>query len=142
MNNAVMSGFPRLHQTVIDATDVRSAAEFYRELFDLVYRPGDEPPTDGRRDETQWLVLRQRDGSGALAFQHVDEMERTTWPEPDVPMQLHLDCTVPDADELRRHRARAEALGATLLLDRFDDPQEPLFVMADPEGHPFCLFVG
>jgi hypothetical protein len=90
----------------------------------------------------EWLVLRQPDGSGALAFQHVDEMARTTWPEPDAPMQLHLDCPVPDANELRRHRARAEALGATLVFDRFDGPEEPLYVMADPEGHPFCLFVG
>lgn len=137
-----MSRFPRLHQTVIDATDVRRTAEFYRELLGLEYRPGDEPSTDGRPDETKWLVLLHPDGSGALAFQHVDELDRTTWPEPDVPMQLHLDCTVPDADELRRHRARAEALGATLRLDQFDDPQEPLYVMADPEGHPFCLFVG
>jgi len=27
------------------------------------------------------------------------------------------------------------------LFDRSDDPDEPLFVFADPAGHPFCLFV-
>jgi hypothetical protein len=32
-------------------------------------------------------------------------------------------------------------LGARLLRDRFDDPDEPLYVYADPAGHPFCLFV-
>ena len=41
----------------------------------------------------------------------------------------------------RFERARAEALGATLLLDRSDDPTEALYVLADPSGHPFCIFV-
>jgi hypothetical protein len=36
---------------------------------------------------------------------------------------------------------RAESLGAQLLLDRTDDPDEPLYVLADPAGHPFCIFV-
>src|SRR5512133_3923819 len=35
---------PRLVQTVLDTTDVRALAEFYRELLGLRYRPGDEPP--------------------------------------------------------------------------------------------------
>ncbi|MFC7817914.1 VOC family protein [Streptomyces sp. NPDC057367] len=42
--------------------------------------------------------------------------------------------------ELTRQRLRAQALGAELLLDRFDDPEEPLYVLADSSGHPFCLF--
>jgi hypothetical protein len=37
---------------------------------------------------------------------------------------------------------RATDLGARLLLDRTDDPAEPLRVYADPAGHPFCVFVG
>jgi hypothetical protein len=28
-----------------------------------------------------------------------------------------------------------------VLHDRFDDPAEPLYVYADPAGHPFCMFV-
>jgi hypothetical protein len=28
-----------------------------------------------------------------------------------------------------------------MLLDRSDDPVEPLYVYADPDGHPFCIFV-
>ncbi len=28
-----------------------------------------------------------------------------------------------------------------MLLDRTDDPEEPLYVFADPAGHPFCIFV-
>ena len=132
-----MAELPRLLHTVIDTTDVRGLAEFYRELLGLTYRPGDETPTEGE----DWLVLRDDAGANLLAFQLVDRLERTTWPDPAVPMQLHLDLTVPDAEELEQQRARAEALGATVLFDRTDDPDEPLYVFTDPSGHPFCIFV-
>ena len=56
-------------------------------------------------------------------------------------MQLHLDFTVPDTDALHANGDRAVSLGGRILLDRSDDPEEPLFVVADPAGHPFCLFV-
>jgi hypothetical protein len=59
-----------------------------------------------------------------------------------VPQQLHLDTVVPDVGELDAQHERALALGATLLLDRRDDPVEQLYVYADPAGHPFCIFVG
>lgn len=137
-----MPGFPQLLHTVLDTTDVRGLAEFYRELLGLDYRPGDEPPPAGEPDDADWLVLVDAVGARMLAFQQVDELTRTTWPSHAVPMQLHLDFTVPDLAELHRHRARAEALGAVQLLDRTDDEDEPLFVLADPSGHPFCLFVG
>ena len=55
---------------------------------------------------------------------------------------LHLDLRVDDTAALDRQHSRALALGATLLLDRSDDPEEALRVYADPAGHPFCLFVG
>jgi catechol 2,3-dioxygenase-like lactoylglutathione lyase family enzyme len=136
-----MAEHPRLLHTVIDTTQPRRLAEFYRELLGLQYRPGDEPPASGTPDETDWLVLTEADGTRRLAFQLVDRLPRTTWPEPDVPMQLHLDMTVPDVAELERQRARALDLGAELRLDRVDDPDEPLYVFADPSGHPFCIFV-
>ncbi|MFI6424999.1 VOC family protein [Promicromonospora sp. NPDC050880] len=134
---------PRIRQVVLDTTDARALAEFYRELFGLHYRPGDEPPPEDEPDPKgrDWLVLRNDDGV-ALAFQQVDELPRSTWPEPGVPQQLHLDTTVPDVAALAAARDRAVALGATLLHDRSDDPDEPLHVLADPMGHPFCVFVG
>lgn len=135
-----MADYPRLLHTVLDTTDVRGLAEFYRELLGLAYRPGDESPADGP-DDADWLVLVDGDGTRKLAFQQVERLERTTWPTHEVPMQLHVDFTVTSVDELRRHRDRAESLGAQLLLDRTDDSDEPLYVLADPSGHPFCLFV-
>lgn len=136
-----MADHPQLLHTVLDTTDVRGLAEFYRELLGLSYRPGDEPPTDGP-DAADWLVLVDGAGRRMLAFQQVEELARSTWPSQEVPQQLHMDYTVPDRESLERHRGRAEALGATLLLDRTDDADEPLYVLADPAGHPFCLFVG
>ena len=136
-----MAQYPRLLHTVIDTTMPRELAEFYRELLGLQYRPGDEPPADGAPDDADWLVLVDADGVRKLAFQQVDHLARTTWPEHEVPMQLHLDLTVPSIDELRRQRERAEALGAELLFDRTDDPEEPLYVFADLSGHPFCIVV-
>jgi hypothetical protein len=58
-----------------------------------------------------------------------------------VPQQLHLDTSVPTAEEFAAQHDRVLALGARLLYDRSDDPDEPLRVYADPAGHPFCIFV-
>jgi catechol 2,3-dioxygenase-like lactoylglutathione lyase family enzyme len=135
-----MTGFPRILHTVLDTTDVRGLAEFYRQLLGLRYRPGDEP-VGGTSEGVNWLVLTDGQGNRRLAFQHVDHLKRTTWPLPDVPMQMHLDLTVPDRETLEHHHARALALGAELRFDRTDDPNEPLYVYADPAGHPFCIFV-
>jgi catechol 2,3-dioxygenase-like lactoylglutathione lyase family enzyme len=136
-----MSEYPQLLHTVLDTTNVRELAEFYRELLGLQYRPGDEPPADGTADDPDWLVLMDADGLRKLAFQYADSVTRSTWPSPEVPMQLHLDFTVPNVAELERQRQRAEALGAEVIFDRTDDPEEPLYTFADLAGHPFCIFV-
>jgi catechol 2,3-dioxygenase-like lactoylglutathione lyase family enzyme len=135
-----MAEYPQLLHTVLDTTNPRQLAEFYRQLLGLSYRLGDEPPADGVPDEADWLVLVKSDGARMLAFQQVDQLPRSTWPTHDIPMQLHIDFTVSSATELDRQRERAEALGAKVLLDRTADPDEPLFVFADPSGHPFCIF--
>jgi catechol 2,3-dioxygenase-like lactoylglutathione lyase family enzyme len=136
-----MAEYPQLLHTVLDTTKPRELAEFYRQLLGLSYRPGDQPPTDGEPDAADWLVLVDSDGVRKLAFQQVDQLHRSTWPKPDVPMQVHVDFTVTSETELHRQRERAQALGAEVLLDRTYDPDEPLFVFADPAGHPFCIFV-
>jgi catechol 2,3-dioxygenase-like lactoylglutathione lyase family enzyme len=134
----------RVRQTVFDTTDARALAEFSRQLLGWHYRTGQDPPAQGEPDPlgSDWLNLHNPDGGPGLAFQQVERMPRSTWPDPTVPQQLHLDISVDDVDDLIETRERAERLGARVLYDRFDDPQEPLFVLADPQGHPFCLFVG
>ena len=58
-----------------------------------------------------------------------------------MPQQLHLDLTVGTRDELLAASERVIALGGELRFDRSDSPEEPLRVFADPDGHPFCVFV-
>lgn len=136
-------GFPELRQVVLDCTDARVLTEFYRQLLGLQYRPGDEPPAAGQLDPAghDWLVLRDSTGTNRLAFQQVAHLSEVTWPEGPIPQQLHLDLTVPTVQDLDAQHERALALGARLLRDRSNDPEEPLRVYADPAGHPFCIFV-
>jgi catechol 2,3-dioxygenase-like lactoylglutathione lyase family enzyme len=136
-------GFPTLRQVVLDCPDARALAEFYRQLLGLRYRPGDEPPAAGEADPCgqDWLVLGDPAGGTRVAFQQVAELPEATWPDGPRPQMLHLDLTVPTAADLDTQHARALALGARLLHDRSDDPDEPLRVYADLAGHPFCIFV-
>jgi hypothetical protein len=133
----------RLVQTVLDATNPREVAEFYRQLLGWSYRPGDEPPADGEPDPKgdDWLTLRAPGGGPGLAVQKAEKLARSTWPSPDVPQQLHLDIAVPTLAEVAAEHEHALALGARMISDQSDDEEEPLRVYADPAGHPFCIFV-
>ncbi len=133
---------PVIAQTVLDTDDPRRLAEFYRQLFGLHYRAGDEPPDPGEPDPRgdDWLVLRNPGGI-QVAFQYQADYAPPTWGEPTRPQMLHLDTVVGSVEQLHRQRARAEELGAVTVLDRSDDEEEPLFVLTDPAGHPFCIFV-
>jgi len=137
------AALPELRQVVLDTTNARDLAEFYRQLLGYVYRAGDEPPAAGQDDSRgrDWLVLVHSSGALRIAFQQVGELPKSTWPDPASPQQLHLDLTVPDVQTLSEQHQRALRLGARLLLDRSDDPVERLYVYADPDGHPFCIFV-
>jgi catechol-2,3-dioxygenase len=135
--------FPVLRQVVLDTTDARGLAEFYRELLGYVYRAGDEPPPAGQPDTnaSEWLVVQHRSGSPRIALEQVAALPPATWPEGPIPQQLHLDFQVPTVEALELHHRRAVALGAKVLEDRTASEDEPLWVYADPAGHPFCIFV-
>lgn len=130
---------PRFRQLVVDAADARRSAEFYRALLGLAYLPGDEP-RDGTEDPA-FIVLLGTDGRRLLGFQTVPSFARSTWPSMEVPQQLHLDFAARDHDEMDEHHRRVLELGGTLVEDRLDDPDDPLRVYADLDGHPFCIFV-
>jgi len=135
--------FPRVLQVVLDTTDARGLAEFYRQLLGFVYRAGDEPPAVGQIDArgNDWLVLHHTSGTPRIAFQQVSSLAESTWPAHEIPQQLHLDLTVPTVQELDSQHRFALELGARLIYDRSHDEEEPLRVYADPAGHPFCIFV-
>jgi catechol 2,3-dioxygenase-like lactoylglutathione lyase family enzyme len=139
-----------LRSVVLDTTDARRLADFYHRLLGYPYAPGFEPPDGadagagaavGTGDEADWVLLEISPGGPNLAFQQVDELPESTWPTTEVPQQLHLDLTVPDKEALEAQHRLALDLGARLLLDDADDPEEPIYIYADPDGHPFCIFV-
>jgi catechol 2,3-dioxygenase-like lactoylglutathione lyase family enzyme len=123
-----------LRNVVLDTTDVPGLAEFYRELLGWGYPAGFDPDED-----PDWRTLVGPDGQ-RLAFQRADAVAATTWPDPAVPQQLHLDFLVDSVEELDDQHQRALRLGAQVRLDRRDDEEEPLRVYTDPSGHTFCLF--
>lgn len=135
--------YPGLRQVVLDTTDARKLAEFYRRLLGYTYRAGDEPPPAGEVDERgqDWLVLCDGDGIPRMAFQQVSHLLEPTWPLDGVAQQLHLDLVVTSVTDLDAQHQRALGLGARLLVDRADDELEPTRVYADLSGHPFCIFV-
>ncbi len=87
-------------------------------------------------------MLLDADGNRVVTVQEKADTTAPTWPSEEVPMQMHMDFRVPTAADLERHRDRAVALGARVLYDRSHEDGEPLYVLADPAGHPFCLLVG
>ncbi|MCM3330662.1 VOC family protein [Kocuria palustris] len=125
---------PSLHTTVLDTQNVASLADFYRSLLGWDYAPGTE------KDSGEWRTL-LGPGGVRLSFQRVEALPPSTWPSPDVPQQIHLDLTLETVDELRALKPRLLELGAVILQDSLDDPEERLLIVADPAGHPLCVFV-
>jgi catechol 2,3-dioxygenase-like lactoylglutathione lyase family enzyme len=108
----------RMHHVVLDCPDPAALAEFYSALLGLpvTYRSAD------------WVVVAANDRSSGLAFQLAPDNRPPTWPDPEVPQQVHLDIMV---DDIAAAGSRVLELGAVRLSD--DN------VFADPAGHPFCL---
>jgi hypothetical protein len=69
-----------------------------------------------------------------LAAIKVPDYRPPTWPDPDVPQQIHLDLGV---TELEPAMAEAERLGARAVA--FQPAPDRWRVLLDPAGHPFCL---
>ena len=66
--------------------------------------------------------------TSGLAFQRAPGNRPSTWPDPEVPQQIHLDIMVEDPTTAG---PQVLAIGA-VKLDGHD-------VYGDPAGHPFCL---
>jgi catechol 2,3-dioxygenase-like lactoylglutathione lyase family enzyme len=108
----------RLHHVVIDCPDPAGLAAFYSALLGLAVTYSDD----------EWVVIAANDRSSGIAFQLAPDNPRSTWPDPSVPQQFHLDVMVED---VAASGPRALALGAAKL--------DGKNVYADPAGHPFCL---
>ncbi|MFH9423948.1 VOC family protein [Streptomyces sp. NPDC017529] len=111
--------------TVLGASDVRRAAEFWTRALDYV--PRDGTVTD------DWTILVPAGGSGAgLAI------GRSTTPVQDHP-RVHLDLYAGDAADQEAEVARLVSLGAERVdWDAYPDDAD-FVVLADTEGNRFCV---
>jgi catechol 2,3-dioxygenase-like lactoylglutathione lyase family enzyme len=118
----------RLTAAVLETPDPQGLARFYQRLLGWPLRD----------DTPEWATLRPADGGTGLSFQLDPDHVPPVWPpQPGAPrMQLHLDLEVDDLDAAC---AVAEQAGARPL-GGHEDEHEVVRVLADPAGHPFCLF--
>ena len=118
----------RLTAVTLSSPRPRELAQFYAKLL------GWEIATD----EEGWVTLPNPEGGIGLSFHIEDLYTPPTWPsEPGKQiMQLHLEIQV---DDLEAACAHAQSLGA---VQAEFQPQDDVRVHLDPDGHPFCLYLG
>lgn len=115
-----MTNHPELTAITIDCAAPKALAQFYQEL-------------------TGWQITHSDDDSASvgdgpiqLAFQRVDGYQGPGWP--DAAKHAHLDFKVADVE----HTVK-ELLGAGATRPEFQPGGDDWVVLADPEGHLFCL---
>ena len=74
-----------------DCPDPRALAEFYGRLLGWEI---DEDASDDR-----WVELADPGGGAPLAFQRAERYRRPTWPDEEVPQQVHVDIAVESLQE-------------------------------------------
>ncbi|WP_327086294.1 VOC family protein [Nonomuraea sp. NBC_01738] len=115
-----MSVNAELTAVIFDCAAPKRLAEFYRNVTGWEITHAD--------DDFAYL------GSGPvqIAFQRVDGYRGPGWP--DAAKHAHLDFKVADPETAAKELA---GLGATR--PEFQPGEGQWIVLADPEGHPFCL---
>ncbi|GGW77128.1 hypothetical protein GCM10010320_69030 [Streptomyces caelestis] len=108
----------------LDCPDPLAPAAFYQAATGLAPHP---------RSNAEFASLGGGDGI-SLGFQRVDDYRAPSWPDQDVPQQLHCCFRVADLEEAE---ARLLELGAARPERQ---PNETRWrVLTDPAGHPFCI---
>ncbi|CAL9616697.1 hypothetical protein SUDANB121_05770 [Nocardiopsis dassonvillei] len=105
---------------VLDCADPVALAEFYRVL------------TGWKLTGTGDSAALDDGGSVRLGFQRVAGYRAADWPADSA--RTHLDFTVPDVE-----RAVQELLELGATKPQFQPGKDEWTVLADPEGHVFCL---
>jgi hypothetical protein len=75
-----------------------------------------------------------RSDAARIAAIRVPDYRPPTWPENDIPKQIHLDLAVDDVEA-----AAAEAVRCGATPTTFQPAPDDRRVLLDPAGHPFCL---
>jgi catechol 2,3-dioxygenase-like lactoylglutathione lyase family enzyme len=119
------SARPRIgfDMVVLDTDDPPRMADFYTALLGW--------QVEGTEDD--WITLRG-EGDARIAFQLALNHKPPTWPDNEVPQQLHFDFEVDDLDAAS---AYAISIGARPV--EGPEQSDSFRVFLDPSGHPFCL---
>jgi catechol 2,3-dioxygenase-like lactoylglutathione lyase family enzyme len=113
---------PVIHGIVVDCANPEKVARFWREALGYEIRHRGEG----------WVSLKPPNSDGPfLSFDTVPEGKV-------VKNRVHLDIR-PVGRTMEEERERLEALGATMLRFVDDNPDDPHYIMADPEGNEFCI---
>jgi catechol-2,3-dioxygenase len=117
-----MTALARLGAVALDAPDPAWLARFYQDVLDLQIM----------FENDSFVVLK---GAGVLlTIQRVAGLPPVTWPEGDVPKQLHLELAVDDLDASEK-----AILGAGATKPEAQPSPDRWRVLIDPAGHPFCI---
>lgn len=112
----------RLAGVTIDCRDPARLASFWSKLLGR--------PVSDEHSGAGWASVGSRlDDQPRLTFQAVPEPRTSK-------VRLHLDVEV---DDVERGCQQVEMLGGTWTGERHDYAEGVVLVMADPEGHEFCL---
>ncbi len=110
----------------LDCADPQELGEFWAAMLggEIAFT---HPDTGTVGIRTDWVWM---------AAMKVPDYVPPTWPESDVPKQIHLDLAV---THLEAAVAEAERLGARVA--DFQPAPDRRRILLDPAGHPFCLTI-
>lgn len=114
----------KLSAITLDCSDPLALAAFYQQATGLERHP---------KSDADFAGLHREDGL-FIGFQRVDDYRAPSWPDQNVPQQLHLCFEVDDLDGAE---TRLLELGAGK--PDHQPHEERWRVLTDPAGHPFCL---
>jgi predicted enzyme related to lactoylglutathione lyase len=117
----------KLSAITLDCADPLALAAFYQRATGLELHP---------KSNADFASL-GGEGGLSLGFQRVDGYRAPSWPDQEVPQQLHCCFTVADLDE-----AEARLVESGAGRPQHQPNAGRWRVLTDPAGHPFCIVPG
>ncbi|MGA5896804.1 VOC family protein [Streptomyces venetus] len=117
----------KLNAITLDCADPLALAAFYQQATGLDLHP---------KSNAEFASLGS-EGDISIGFQRVDAYRAPSWPDQEVPQQLHCCFRVTDLEEAE---ARLVELGAGR--PEYQPNAGRWRVLTDPAGHPFCIVGG
>ena len=117
--------------TALDCANPVELAHFYSKITGLKVQPFDEGET---AQTCEWLELLDESNRTKMAFQKIDNYRAPTWPQGDIPQQVHMDFHAKDLDI-----AEKDLLELGAIKTEFQPKPHRFRVYLDIAGHPFCI---